>query len=48
MIPYRDDNPQFLTPVVTIGLIVANLAAWIVAQGAGEPTVLTRSVCELG
>ena len=48
MIPYRDDNPQFLTPVVTIGLIVANLAAWLLAQGAGEPAALTRSVCELG
>ena len=48
MIPYKDDNPQFLTPVVTLGLIAANLASWILAQGAGEPAALARSVCELG
>jgi membrane associated rhomboid family serine protease len=48
MIPYKDDNPHFLTPVVTLGLIVANLAAWLLAQGAGEPAALARSICELG
>ncbi|MFL5538354.1 MAG: rhomboid family intramembrane serine protease [Longimicrobiaceae bacterium] len=35
MIPLRDDNPTELTPVVTVTLIVLNLAAWVVLQGAG-------------
>ncbi|HEX8243141.1 MAG TPA: rhomboid family intramembrane serine protease [Longimicrobium sp.] len=35
MIPLRDDNPTELTPVVTVALIVANLAAWLLLQGAG-------------
>ena len=48
MLPYKDDNPQFLTPVVTIGLNLANLATWLLVQGAGSPETLSRSVCELG
>ena len=35
MIPIKDENPTELTPVVTIALIVANLAAWVLVQGAG-------------
>lgn len=35
MIPLRDDNPTELTPVVTVMLIVLNLAAWVLLQGAG-------------
>jgi hypothetical protein len=26
--PIRDDNPHFLTPMVTVGIIVANAASW--------------------
>jgi membrane associated rhomboid family serine protease len=48
MIPYKDDNPQFLTPVVTLGLIAANVAVWLLVQGAGSQPALARSVCELG
>jgi membrane associated rhomboid family serine protease len=48
MFPYRDDNPSILTPVVTVALIAANLAAWVVVQGLGAPERLAASVCELG
>ena len=48
MFPYRDDNPAILTPVVTVGLIAANLAVWIVFQGMGNEQRLAASVCELG
>jgi membrane associated rhomboid family serine protease len=46
--PIRDDNPQILTPIVTIGLIIANVLAWALIQGFGNSAPLTASVCELG
>ena len=48
MFPYRDDNPTLSTPVVTLLLIGANVAAWILVQGMGNDPALARSVCELG
>jgi membrane associated rhomboid family serine protease len=48
MFPYRDENPAILTPVVTLALIVANVAIWVVVQGMGSEVTLARSVCELG
>lgn len=48
MFPYRDDNPAILTPFVTVGLIAANIAAWVVLQGMGSDVALATSVCELG
>ena len=48
MFPIRDDNPHFLTPIVTYGLIAANLVSWGVLQGLGAEPALTRSICELG
>ena len=48
MFPYRDDNPSILTPVVTVGLIAANLAIWIVFQGMGNEQRVAAAVCELG
>lgn len=48
MIPYRDDNPSILTPVVTILLIASNLAIWVLVQGMGASSALAQSVCELG
>ncbi|MGH7510327.1 MAG: rhomboid family intramembrane serine protease [Gemmatimonadales bacterium] len=48
MFPYRDDNPTLSTPIVTLVLIVANAAAWILVQGMGAEPSLSRSVCELG
>jgi membrane associated rhomboid family serine protease len=48
MFPYKDENPTYLRPVVTLGIIVLNVLAWLVVQGAGTHEALTRSVCELG
>ncbi len=48
MLPYRDDNPTILTPYVTVALIAANIAIWIVVQGMGDPARLAQTVCELG
>jgi membrane associated rhomboid family serine protease len=46
--PLRDDNPHFLTPIVTYALIAANVLAWALLQGLGTEPMLSRSVCELG
>jgi membrane associated rhomboid family serine protease len=48
MFPYRDDNPTIGTPFVTLLIIVANTAVWVLVQGAGMEPGLSRSVCELG
>jgi membrane associated rhomboid family serine protease len=48
VIPIRDDNPHFLTPVVTYGIIGLNLAAWLLLQGMGTEPRLSSSVCSLG
>ncbi|PYO24978.1 MAG: rhomboid family intramembrane serine protease, partial [Gemmatimonadetes bacterium] len=49
MIPYKDENPTDLTPVITVGIIVVNALVWLLVQGAGvDGAVLVRSVCELG
>jgi membrane associated rhomboid family serine protease len=48
MFPIRDDNPHFLTPLTTLGLIGANVLSWLLVQGLGSEPALGRSVCELG
>ena len=48
MFPLYDENPHFLTPLVTWGIIATNAAAWLLVQGLGTDPALTRSVCELG
>ncbi|MFL5492772.1 MAG: rhomboid family intramembrane serine protease [Gemmatimonadales bacterium] len=48
MFPYRDDNPTIGTPFITLLIIVANTAVWVLVQGAGMEPGLSRSVCELG
>jgi membrane associated rhomboid family serine protease len=48
MFPYRDDNPTLGTPVITMFLIGANVAVWVLIQGMGSNPELARSVCELG
>lgn len=48
MIPYHDENATQRTPYVTMALIAANVAMWLVVQGAGATLPLARSVCELG
>ena len=48
MFPIKDDNPHYLTPLVTLGLVGVNLAAWVYVQGLGNPTALAASLCQLG
>ena len=36
MIPYRDENPTMLTPIVTVGIIVLNVVAWLFVEGLGS------------
>ena len=48
MFPIRDDNPHFLTPYATYGIIGLNIVAWIFLQGLGVEPALSRSVCTLG
>jgi membrane associated rhomboid family serine protease len=48
MFPYKDDNPTEITPIVTLGIIAANVLAWLFVQGMGSPEALVRSVCDLG
>jgi membrane associated rhomboid family serine protease len=46
--PYKDDNPTVLTPVVTLGIIVVNVLAWVLVQGAGAREAVASSVCQFG
>ena len=48
LFPYRDDNPTVLTPYVTVSLIAANLAVWVVVQGMGTDSRLAETVCQYG
>jgi membrane associated rhomboid family serine protease len=48
MFPLKDENPTELFPIVTLLLIAANVAVWVLVQGAGEPDVLMQSVCQYG
>ena len=48
LFPYRDDNPTVLTPYVTVSLIAANLAVWVVVQGMGSEVRLAETVCQYG
>ncbi len=48
MFPIRDDNPHFLTPYVTYGIISLNVIAWVLVQGLGSEPTLSGSVCSLG
>ena len=48
MFPIRDDNPHFLTPLVTYGIITANLVTWFLLQGLGAEPALSNSVCTMG
>ena len=49
MFPLRDDNPAELPPIVTVGIILASVAVWVLAQGAGfSMEAMEASVCGLG
>jgi membrane associated rhomboid family serine protease len=48
MFPVSDENPHFLTPVVTWAIIALNVAAWVFAQGLGSQGPLIHSICAYG
>jgi membrane associated rhomboid family serine protease len=48
MFPYKDENPTLRAPVVTLALIAANVAAWLLVQGMGQGVALENSICHLG
>lgn len=49
MIPLSDDNPTVRLPVMTILLLAAIAAAWVILQGAGfDVETMAMSVCNLG
>jgi membrane associated rhomboid family serine protease len=48
MFPYKDENPTEKPAVITVAIILANVLAFILVQGAGTEALLARSVCELG
>jgi membrane associated rhomboid family serine protease len=48
MLPIRDDNPHFLTPLVTCTLVAINVIVWLLVQGAGAGLPLAKSLCTLG
>ncbi|MFN2570335.1 MAG: rhomboid family intramembrane serine protease [Gemmatimonadales bacterium] len=49
MFPYKDENPTEHPAVLTLAIIIANVLAFILVQGAGaSPAAMARSVCDLG
>ncbi len=48
MFPYKDENPTERPAVITVAIILANVLAFILVQGAGAQGPLARSVCDLG
>jgi membrane associated rhomboid family serine protease len=48
LLPLRDENPTEIVPYFTGALVVANVAAWLLIQGAGNLPVLEASVFEYG
>src|SRR6266576_155516 len=48
MFPYKDENPTERPAVITVAIIIANVLAFILVQGAGAQGPLARSVCDLG
>ena len=48
MFPYHDENQTERTPVVTIALIAACVAVWVLVQGAGSGYRVAETVCNYG
>jgi len=48
VIPIRDENPRVHPPAATIALISLNALAWVLLQGFGTETALSRSICLYG
>ena len=48
VIPYKDENPTVLPPIVTIGIIALNVLAWTFLEGLGADRPLAAAVCNYG
>jgi membrane associated rhomboid family serine protease len=48
VIPFRDENPTTLPPVVTVGIVALNILAWVFLEGLGAERALTAAVCNYG
>jgi membrane associated rhomboid family serine protease len=48
VIPYRDENPTVLTPIVTVGIVALNVLAWVVIEGLGVERSVISAVCNYG
>jgi membrane associated rhomboid family serine protease len=48
LFPLSDENPHFLTPLVTWAVIGLNVAVWVLVQGLGSEAALLHSVCTYG
>ena len=48
MIPLSDENPTLHTPWMTWLIIGVTVAVWMVVEGAGNPELMAKSVCNLG
>ena len=48
MIPLSDDNPTVRPAVMTMLILVAIAAVWVIVEGAGFGDRLVRAVCTLG
>src|SRR5213594_230136 len=48
MFPYKDENPTERPAIVTVAIIIANVLAFLLVQGAGAQGPLARSVCDFG
>jgi membrane associated rhomboid family serine protease len=49
LFPLRDENPTSLTPLLTIAIVLANVAVWVLVQGGGVSfEALSDSVCRYG
>jgi membrane associated rhomboid family serine protease len=48
MFPLKDENPTELIPFVTLLIIAANVATWLLVQGAGSGAAFLGSLCEFG
>jgi membrane associated rhomboid family serine protease len=48
MFPYHDENKTLRPAILTVLFVGLNVLAWFLAQGAGAPLELARSVCNYG
>jgi membrane associated rhomboid family serine protease len=48
MFPLKDENPTEITPYVTVAIIVANVAVWLLLQKAGTGVEFLESLCAYG